>query len=163
MTPTMILVAVVAALSGGAVGYFKLANPLLGVVLGAGLGVGVAFVFFQEPPLVMAVEDMADLDDVLNNAETPVVLDFYSDRCPPCRELAPVLEKIAEEYRGRLKFVKIDCQESPALPHAYQVRAIPMIIVFVKGEEKVRLPGFNRPDVYRMAFDAILKKAATGA
>lgn len=67
----------------------------------------------------------------------PVVVDFYASWCPPCRALSPVLDRLATEYSGRIKFVKIDSDEEPGLAEAYGVSALPTL-VFIKDGETVR-------------------------
>jgi thioredoxin len=62
------------------------------------------------------------------NGKTPAIVDFYADWCGPCRRVAPILEKLAEEYDGRLSVYKINVDQEKELASAFQVRSIPMML-----------------------------------
>jgi thioredoxin 1 len=60
----------------------------------------------------------------------PVVVDFYATWCGPCRELGPLLDRVAGDYAGRIKFVKVNVDDSPGLAQNYEVQAIPTLLFF---------------------------------
>jgi thioredoxin len=60
--------------------------------------------------------------------DVPAIVDFYADWCAPCRRIAPIMEKIAKEYEGRLKVYKIDVDKEQRLASVFQVRSIPSIL-----------------------------------
>lgn len=64
----------------------------------------------------------------------PVVVDFYSQACYPCRVLARQLDRLAEEFAGRVKFVKLDIDEEQELAREYEVAAVPMLFFFQQGQ-----------------------------
>jgi thioredoxin 1 len=66
--------------------------------------------------------------DVLDS-EIPVLIDFWAPWCPPCRSVAPVLDRIAAEYDGRLAVAKVNIDEEPSIAAAFGVRSIPTLIV----------------------------------
>jgi thioredoxin 1 len=84
--------------------------------------------------------DAAFVADVLAG-ETPVLVDFTADWCPPCRMIKPVLERIATEEAGRLCVVALDVDENPVTTRAYGVMGMPTLGLFVGGELVTTLVG----------------------
>ena len=80
--------------------------------------------------------------DVLDN-ETPVLVDFWAPWCGPCRMVAPIVEELADEYDGRVKFVKLNTDENPAVAGKYGIRSIPTLLVFKGGEPVSQIVGFR--------------------
>ena len=70
--------------------------------------------------------------DVLS-ADQPVLLDFWAEWCGPCKMIAPILDTIAEEYKGRLRVVKLNIDDNPQTPQKYNVRGIPTLLLFRDG------------------------------
>ncbi len=80
-------------------------------------------------------------DEVLNS-KLPVMLDFSAIWCGPCQMIAPVIEKIAKEYKGKVKVGNIDVDESPELAGRFNVASIPTIIVIKEGKVIDRRVGY---------------------
>ena len=60
--------------------------------------------------------------------ELPAIIDFYADWCGPCRRVAPIMEKLAEEYDGKLLIYKVNVDQEKQLASAFQVKSIPMVL-----------------------------------
>lgn len=71
--------------------------------------------------------------DVLQNAK-PVLVDYWAEWCGPCRQIAPVLEEIAQEYSGKIDVVKLNVDQNPKVVQAYQIMNIPTLNVFMDGQ-----------------------------
>lgn len=77
----------------------------------------------------------------------PMIVDFSATWCPPCRQLKPIFEKLAEEFKGRVTFVTIDVDENPELSQAYNVKSIPMMVFLNKdGQIQNTIVGFQDRD-----------------
>ena len=75
------------------------------------------------------------------HATPPVLVDFWSDWCPPCKAIAPLLDQLAVELDGRLKVVKIDASAATAVATAHGVSALPTLLVFQGGKVVARKVG----------------------
>ena len=75
------------------------------------------------------------------NSKLPVLADFYSDSCVPCKRLSPVLAEIEEQYADRINIAKININFDAELAEKYEVRAAPTLIFFKDGQETERLIG----------------------
>lgn len=93
--------------------------------------------------IVELTED--NFESELSQASTPVVVDFYAPWCGPCRMLAPLLEQIAVESAGRLKFVKVNVDENPGLAARYEITGVPTLILFRGGQPADQVVGFPGP------------------
>lgn len=67
-------------------------------------------------------------------SNVPVLIDFFADWCMPCKMFAPIFEEVAEDYEGKVKFVKVNIDNSPELAQKYFVMSIPTLKL-IKGDE----------------------------
>jgi thioredoxin 1 len=93
------------------------------------------------------LSDLTSVDQ--NNFQTevlqatdPVLVDFWAPWCGPCRMVAPVVDKVAQTYQGRLKVVKLNTDDSPSIAGKYEVSGIPALILFKGGEPVDRIVGY---------------------
>ncbi len=82
---------------------------------------------------VKTTSDAAFGADVLQ-AEQPVLVDFWAEWCGPCKMIGPIIEKVAEDYAGRVGIYKVNVDDSPETPAKYSVRGIPSLLIFKGGE-----------------------------
>ncbi|MBD3615034.1 MAG: thioredoxin [Gracilimonas sp.] len=68
------------------------------------------------------------------NDEVPVLVDFYADWCAPCKMMTPILQQLKHEMGDKLNIIKVDTERNPDVAIKYQVRGIPNLILFHKGE-----------------------------
>jgi thioredoxin 1 len=76
----------------------------------------------------------ANFEDEVVKSSVPVLVDFWAAWCGPCKMIAPVLDKIAEEYDGKLKVCKVDVDANRDVPAKFGIRGIPTLIVFKGGQ-----------------------------
>jgi putative thioredoxin len=94
---------------------------------------------------------------------TPVVIDFWAEWCGPCKQLSPVLEKLAVEYGGAWVLAKVDVDANPRLAQMFRVQGIPMVYAVVGGQPVDAFTGVVPEAQLRQWLDAVLKAAGTEA
>lgn len=92
------------------------------------------------------------------NSTTPVIIDFYSDWCGACKLMSPVFYSLSEEYKGRLKFLKVNVQSHPELANEFRVLSIPTLVITEKKKEIDRIIGFTKRDIIKSRIDDSLMK-----
>ncbi|RLE38472.1 thioredoxin [Candidatus Woesearchaeota archaeon] len=89
-------------------------------------------------------------------AKRPVVVDWYANWCMPCMQIKPIFEEIASEFRGRVKFCKINVEENKKIAGYYDIRGIPCIIIFKDGKEIGRIIGFEGKELLKQKIESHL-------
>jgi thioredoxin 1 len=102
------------------------------------------------------VTDATFADEVLAS-ELPVLVDFWAPWCKPCEAIEPHLEALAAEHEGRVRLVRMNVDESLAVPSRYGVLALPTVIVFADGGEQARVTGAQPRARYEAAVAPYLR------
>ena len=88
------------------------------------------------------------IEEVIS-AGKPVLLDVYTAWCPPCKILGPILEKIEQDYKGKVDFYKMDLDQNPKTGDMFGIDRIPTVILFVDGKIKTTFVGLREDDEIR--------------
>ncbi len=106
-------------------------------------------------PSIAHVSDEQFEEQVLKSSE-PVLVDFWAEWCGPCKMIAPVLDELADEYQGRVKFGKVNIDEHQALAAEYGVRAIPTLLLFHQGQVADQIVGLHSKRDLKASFDRVM-------
>jgi thioredoxin len=90
-------------------------------------------------------------------SSTPVLVDFWAEWCPPCRMLTPTIEKLANDYSGKVKVGKVDTDSNRDVSIKYGIMSIPTVILFRNGEVTQKFVGLRNEREFREALDALAK------
>ena len=101
----------------------------------------------------------SSFDEEVLKADLPVLVDFGAEWCGPCKSLAPVVESLAEEYDGRIKFVQLDIDENRETPSSFGIMAVPTLILFKGGEVVEEVIGVVPKDQLKSLLEKVASEA----
>lgn len=90
--------------------------------------------------------------------DKPAIIDFYADWCGPCKMIAPILEELAQEYKGEIIIYKIDTEAEQELAAAFGIRSIPSLLFIPMGEQPQMLQGALPKSEFKKAIETVLLK-----
>ncbi len=101
--------------------------------------------------------DSTKFDLEVLHSEAPVLVDFYTEQCPPCRTIAPLIEEIEKERAGSLKIVKIDAAAEPEFTASFRITSVPTLLLFRGGQRIAQLTGARGKKELRRWIDDLLR------
>ncbi len=104
---------------------------------------------------VIVIAD-ANFEEEVLSAKTPVLVDFWAEWCGPCRMVAPILDKLAEEFDGRIKITKLNVDENRNTAAQYGIRSIPTMLIFKDGQIGDQIVGALPEGKLRQRLEAVL-------
>ena len=101
------------------------------------------------------ITDDTFTDEVVNS-DTPVLVDFWAEWCGPCKMIAPIVEELAEEFDGKIKFTKLDVDSNPQSAMNFGIRGIPTLLIFDDGKPVDQVVGAVPKSVLKKRLEAAL-------
>jgi thioredoxin 1 len=98
----------------------------------------------------------SDFPTKVEQAKRPVLVDFSAEWCPPCKMLAPVVERLSLEFQGQLDVVGVDIDQNPQLSQRFNISGVPTMIFFRDGKEIKKLVGFRDYDTLKREVQGVL-------
>ena len=140
------------------------ANPYRGAIYGAVMGALLVSVFSRMPkereesPNIVHINHETDFKTRVLEANVVCLVDLFSDRCPPCRVLAPTISSLADKYAGKVTVCKVDVDRVLPVARRYGIRAIPTVLIIKNGKEVGRLVGLQPETKYAAILDKLVGK-----
>lgn len=92
---------------------------------------------------VQVIDKDADFEGAVLKSPVPVLVDFGATWCGPCKALAPIVDKIADDFQGKIKVVTVDIDDCTEVTKKYGVKSVPTIVVFNGGEKTGQTVGLT--------------------
>lgn len=104
---------------------------------------------------VLEISDV-NFDEEVKKSSIPVLVDFWAPWCGPCKNIAPIVEEIAEEYQGKLKVVKVNTDDNIKTAQEYRISGIPSLLIFKNGEPVEQMVGVHKKSTLSGMIDKYL-------
>jgi len=98
----------------------------------------------------------ANFDDEVLNSSQPVVVDLWAEWCMPCLMVAPIIEQLAQEYDGKVKFGKLNVDENRSIAIRFSIQAIPTLLIFKDGQLVQKFVGLRSKADLKREIDSLL-------
>jgi thioredoxin 1/thioredoxin 2 len=95
-------------------------------------------------------------EELIQTHDKPILVDFWAPWCGPCRMVAPELEKLAQDWKGRVSVIKVNTDEKPEITNQYQITGIPTLILFKDGKVVQRTSGAMKSEAMKKLFEPYL-------
>ena len=100
--------------------------------------------------------DDKNFKEVVLEAETPFLVDFWAPWCAPCHAIAPIVAELAGEYAGKVGFAKVNVDDSPGVAMEYGIRSIPTLLLFKAGKPMAQVVGVRPKTELKKHLDTVL-------
>ena len=98
----------------------------------------------------------ANWDAEVMSSEQPVLIDFWAEWCQPCKVLTPIVEGVAEQYKGRMKFGQMNVEDNDNVPFRYNITTLPTLLIIKKGQVSEQSVGLVSKDKLIKLIDPLL-------
>ncbi|TGM02321.1 thioredoxin [Leptospira jelokensis] len=104
----------------------------------------------------MSVMYPKSFETLLETHDKPILVDFWAPWCGPCKMVAPELEKLAKDWKGKVSIIKVNTDEKQAIAGKYGISGIPTFILFKNGKEVHRISGAMRSEEFKKVFGSFI-------
>lgn len=106
--------------------------------------------------MAIEVNDKAQFDELIKDGI--VLVDFWAERCSPCRMLWPIIEEVWEDLGDKVKVLKVNVDTNQQLSAQYEIRSIPSVFIFKNGEAQTNIVWVNQKSVYVDKIEELIKE-----